>query len=138
DDLLIVQINPAEREALPTRASDILDRINEVTFNASLLKELRSIGLLKHLLAAEGWAARRLRNPVLRRIARLRLHRVDGGDELAAVGAGSKLRTDPAFLQRLFEQGRGAADAWLGAHRNDLGTRSSFDPGTELGALSRG
>jgi NTE family protein len=138
DDLLIVQINPAERDDLPTRASGILDRINEVTFNASLIKELRSIGLLKQLLAAEGWAARRLRNPVLRRVARLRLHRVDGGHDLAALGAGSKLRTDPPFLQRLYEQGRGAADAWLGAHRCDLGTRSSFDPGTELGPLPQG
>jgi NTE family protein len=133
DDLLIVQINPAERETLPMRASDILDRINEVTFNASLLKELRSLGLLKQLLAAEGWAARRLRNPVLRRVARLRLHRVDGGEALAALGAGSKQRTDPAFLQRLFEQGRGAADGWLGAHRDALGERGTFDPGTELG-----
>ncbi|MBL0919242.1 MAG: patatin-like phospholipase family protein [Hydrogenophaga sp.] len=134
DDLLVVQINPAERAALPTNAGDILDRINEVTFNASLLRELRSIALLKQLLAAEGWAAQRLRSPVLRGIARLRLHRVDGGDELAALGAGSKTRTDPAFLQRLFEQGRGAASAWFEQHRSALGKRGTLELGAILGA----
>lgn len=127
DDLLVVQINPREREALPTRAGEILDRINEVTFNASLIRELRSIGTLKELLAAEGWAARRLRSPVFRRLAALRLHRVDGGDALASLGAGSKMRTDPAFLEQLCAQGRAAADGWLQRHRSDLGVRGTLD-----------
>jgi NTE family protein len=126
DDLLVVQINPAERATLPTSAGDILDRINEVTFNASLLRELRSITLLQQLLAAEGWAAKRLRSPVLRGIARLRLHRVDGGEELAALGAASKTRTDPAFLERLFTQGRDAAGRWFDEHRSALGARSTL------------
>ena len=51
DDLLLVQINPAERAEVPTSAEDILERINEVTFNASLLKELRTIALLQQLVA---------------------------------------------------------------------------------------
>ncbi|MBX3608808.1 MAG: patatin-like phospholipase family protein [Hydrogenophaga sp.] len=127
DDLLVVQINPRERAELPRQAGDILDRINEVTFNASLLRELRSIGTLKELLAAEGWAARQLRNPVFRRLATLRLHRVDGGQWLADLGATSKTRTDPAFLDRLFRQGREAAEAWLDQHRGDLGVRSTLD-----------
>ncbi|WP_205710656.1 patatin-like phospholipase family protein [Hydrogenophaga crocea] len=127
DDLLVVQINPAERAALPTRAGEILDRINEVTFNASLLRELRSIALLKQVLAAEGWVARQLRSPVLRGIERLRLHRVDGGDALAAHGAGSKTRTDPAFLERLFAQGREAAEHWFKDHRSAIGVRSTID-----------
>jgi NTE family protein len=126
DDLLLVQINPSLREELPVRASDILDRINEVTFNASLLKELRNIELLKELLAAEGWAARRLRSPLFRRMAALRLHRVDGGAELAALGAGSKMRTDPPFLQRLFEQGREATEQWLAQHGRDIGVRATL------------
>jgi NTE family protein len=127
DDLLVVQINPAERAALPTRAGEILDRINEVTFNASLLRELRTIALLKQLLAAEGWVARQLRSPVLRGVERLRLHRVDGGDALAAHGAGSKTRTDPAFLDRLFAQGREAAEQWFKDHRSAIGVRSTID-----------
>jgi len=133
DDLLLVQINPSQREALPVRASDILDRINEVTFNASLLKELRYIELLQELLAAEGWAARRLRSPLLRRIEALRLHRVDGGSELAALGAGSKTRTDPAFLERLFELGRAATELWLAQHGSDIGVRATLRP--DIGAL---
>lgn len=136
DDLLLVQINPAQRDDLPVRASEILDRINEVTFNASLLKELRNIVLLKQLLAAEGWAARRLRSPVFRRIAALRLHRVDGGPELAALGAGSKTRTDPAFLERLFQQGQAAANAWLERHRGDIGTRGTLALELDAGGMN--
>ena len=127
DDLLIVQINPSERADLPVRSGDILDRINEVTFNASLLRELKSLGQLQAILAAEGWAARQLRSPILRRIARLRMHRIDGGHELAALGAGTKTRTDPAFLQRLFGQGRAAAESWFDRHRGALGVRGTLD-----------
>ena len=129
DDLLVVQINPRERQELPRQAGDILERINEITFNASLLRELRSIETLKQLLAAEGWAARQLRSPVFRRLAALRMHRIDGGGALAELGAGSKLRTDPAFLERLFEQGREAAGHWLAQHRSEIGVRSTLDPG---------
>ena len=48
-----VQINPSWREALPTTAAGILDRLNEITFNSSLVKELRSLALLQQLLRQE-------------------------------------------------------------------------------------
>jgi NTE family protein len=127
DDLLLVQINPARRDATPTSARDILDRINEVTFNASLLKELRNIVLLQQLLAQEGHPDGTPGQGVFDRVGRLRLHRLDAGDDLAALGAGSKMNTHPGFLSSLHDLGHAAADAWLQRHGKDLGRRSSVD-----------
>ncbi|TNF62441.1 MAG: patatin-like phospholipase family protein [Burkholderiales bacterium] len=132
DDLLLVQINPSLRDELPTRADAILDRINEVTFNASLLKEMRSIALLQQLIAEEE-PARRRRNPLLRRIATLRTHRVDGGQALGALGAGTKTQSQWPFLSMLFDRGVEAADRWLHENRRHIGRRSTLDLGQAFG-----
>ncbi|MDO8905746.1 patatin-like phospholipase family protein [Hydrogenophaga sp.] len=127
DDLLLVQINPIERAALPTRAGDILDRINEVTFNASLVKEMRSIALLKQLIGEEGRPAHAYRNPLFQRVDALRVHLIDGGASLAPLGADSKSSTQWAFLLQLHDLGVKAADSWLEQHGDDIGVRSSLD-----------
>ncbi len=132
DDLLLVQINPHLRESVPTTARDILDRMNEVTFNASLLKELRSIALLQQLIQAEGRPGHQYRERTFQRVEALRVHRIDGGEPLAALGASSKLDTHWSFLSRLHGLGRDAADRWLKAHGADLGHRSTFDFGRDF------
>ena len=131
DDLLLVQINPVLREEVPTRSSEIIDRINEVTFNASLLKDLRTLALLNEMAGEKPPAGA---PALLQRVARLRLHLIDGGASLAPLGAGSKTDTQWAFLSQLHALGRGAADRWLSDHRHDLGVRSSFDIGPLLPA----
>ena len=127
DDLLLVQINPIERAEPPTRASDILERISEVTFNASLLKELRSIALLKQLIEDEGKPGHQYRNPLFQRVEQLRVHLIDGGASLSPLGAASKNNTHWKFLLQLHDLGRTAADQWLAQHRADVGQRSSWD-----------
>lgn len=127
DDLLLVQINPIQREAVPTSAGDILDRINEVTFNASLVKEMRSIALLKQLIADEGRPGHAYRNPLFQRVDALRVHLIDGGASLTPLGAGSKTTTHWAFLSQLHDLGVQAADSWLTQHGDAIGVRSSLD-----------
>lgn len=127
DDLLLVQINPIERTELPTRANDILERISEVTFNASLLKEMRSIALLKQLIEDEGKPGRHYRNPLFQRVEQLRVHLIDGGASLSPLGSSSKDNTQWNFLLQLHGLGRTAADQWLAQHGADLGQRSSYD-----------
>lgn len=127
DDLLLVQINPRERPELPTQAADILERINEITFNASLLKELRSIALLRQLIADEDRPAHPYRNPLFGRVEALRLHLIDGGALLAPLGAGSKTQTSASFLNGLHDMGYAAADQWWHRHRCDIGVRTSHD-----------
>ncbi len=126
-DLLLVQINPSLRDEVPFSAEAILDRINEVTFNASLLKELRSIALLKQLIADEGRPGHHYRNPLFARIDALKVHRVEGGQALAELGAGSKVQTQWPFLSMLFERGAEAADRWLHENRRHIGRCSTLD-----------
>jgi len=125
DDLLLVQINPVQRETVPTSTRDILDRINEVTFNASLIKEMRTLALMKQLIGDN--TPHPGSPPLFQRVQQLRVHLIDGGASLAPLGADSKTNTQWAFLSRLHGLGREAADHWLHAHRRDLGQRSSFD-----------
>jgi NTE family protein len=127
DDLLLVQINPTRRDTLPTSAEDILDRANEVTFNASLLKELRTIALIKEVLADAGQPDSAYRRPLFRRIDNLRLHRLDAEAELAPLGASSKTQTNRAFLEQLHAIGRQAADDWLAEHGRHIGQRGTFE-----------
>ena len=126
DDLLLVQINPSRRNEVPTQARDILDRASEVTFNASLLKELRTIGLIKELLEDAGRPDSAYQRPLFRRVDDLRLHQLDAGAQLAQFGASSKTQTGWTFLSQLHLIGRDAADHWLATNRKHLGKRATF------------
>lgn len=132
DDLMLVQLNPRLREAVPTRSPDILDRMNEVTFNASLLKELRSLALLQQALSKTRPAPRRDRHTLFDRVATMRIHRIDGEGRLSDLGAASKLDTRRVFLERLHRIGVDAAEHWLRDHRADLGRRSTISLEEEL------
>ncbi len=118
-DLVLVQINPFQRPDVPRSARDIINRVNEITFNSSLLKELRAVMLLRDLIEAEGLEHERYRD--------MRLHRIHGDDDLVELQASSKLNAEWAYLCHLRELGRGRAERWLAAHWNDLGSRSSFE-----------
>jgi NTE family protein len=117
-DILLVQINPVEHLDVPSSASEIMERMNEVTFNASLLAELRAIEFVRRLLAEGKLDARRYKS--------VRMHRIDGGSALAPFGADSKLRADLAFVRKLFALGRAAGQDWLNTHRKDVGVRPSI------------
>ncbi|MDP2264846.1 MAG: patatin-like phospholipase family protein [Hydrogenophaga sp.] len=126
DDLLLVQINPIERASVPTSVGDILDRVSEITFNASLIKELRSLALLQELLIDEVEPGHCFRHPLLRRVQALRTHLLDGGEALVSLGAKTKTQTHWPFLQRLHRLGRAAADRWLAEHGGAIGQRSTY------------
>jgi NTE family protein len=127
DDLLLVQINPRLRETVPTTTRDIVDRINEVTFNASLLKEMRSIGMLKKLIDDEGRPGHHYRQPTFRRIEALKVHRIDAEHTLAKLGIASQLDTGWAFLSDLHDTGYAATGHWLEHNFRHLGRRSTVD-----------
>jgi NTE family protein len=118
-DVLLVRINPLVREGTPTRTMDILDRVSEISFNASLISEMRAIAFVSRLLREERLDAGRYKD--------MRLHMVADDEHLSPLAPSSKLNTEWGFLEQLFERGRGAASAWLAAHRGDLGQRSSLN-----------
>jgi NTE family protein len=117
-DTVLVQINPVERPGLPRSARDILNRLNEVSFNAVLLKELRMIALLRQVAQPD--------NSENARWADMRIHRISS-DVMVELGYSSKLNAEWEFLCMLRDEGRRAGDAFLTAHHEDLGRRSTFD-----------
>ncbi len=117
-DTLLVAVNPVERPGTPRSARDILDRLNEVSFNATLLKELRMIALLRQVADAgrtEGaqWAG-------------MRVHLI-ASPAMAKLGASSKFNAERAFLCMLRDEGRRCAERFLTDHARDLGRQSTLD-----------
>jgi NTE family protein len=118
DDTILVAINPVERPGIPRSARDILNRLNEVSFNAVLLKELRMMALLRKVAFAG--------DAEVGHWSRMRMHMIHS-EMMLELGASSKLNAEWAFLTLLRDEGRRAAEAFLAAHGGDLGRRSTVD-----------
>ena len=118
-DVVLVQINPLVRPDTPNTPAEIADRVNEITFNAGLVSEMRAIAFVQKLIDEGRLQACDYKN--------LRLHRVSDEDGLAPLNASSKLNTDRSFLEALHALGRAAAERWLRAHRADVGVRATLD-----------
>ena len=117
-DVILVQINPTVRAETPRTAAQILNRLNEISFNSPLMKELRMIALLRQ--AADPGTGEGAR------WARMLMHK-NATDKLAEYGASSKLNAEGEFLAMLKADGRAATDAFLSAHGADLRKRSTAD-----------
>jgi len=117
-DTILVQINPVVRPGTPRSARDILNRLNEISFNSPLLKELRMIALLRQA-ADPGHAEGAL-------WARMRIHRITS-DAMVDLGVSSKLNAEWAFLCMLRDEGRRCAEAFIAAHGAEVGNRSTLD-----------
>jgi NTE family protein len=117
-DTILIPINPVERPGTPSSARDILNRLNEVSFNAVLLKELRMIALLRQV-ADPG-------NSEGAKWAKMRIHLVRN-EIMSKLGYSSKLNAEWEFISMLREEGRQAADAFLADNSDNIGKRSSVD-----------
>jgi len=121
-DILLVTLNPFHRSQAPRTAGEIVDRLNEITMNASLSAELRAIAFVQRLIE-EG----QLTDQAKAQYRQILIHAIDADHLLQDLSLASKFNTEWSFLSGLKERGRQAADAWLAAHFDDLGLRSSFD-----------
>ena len=117
-DTILVQINPMMRDETPKSARGILNRLNEVAFNAVLMKELRMMALIRQIPTPNV--------PELAMLHDMRIHRI-ASETLTELGSSSKLNAEWAFLTLLRDEGRKAASSFLDAHAGDLGVRSTFD-----------
>jgi NTE family protein len=118
-DLMLVQINPLRIAATPQSAAQINDRVSELTFNASLLTQMRTIEYVNALIARG-----LLRGPSFRTV---RMHRVDGGEAIRSYPSSSRSSTDAGMIDALFGMGRQAASRWLERHYEALGQHSTVD-----------
>lgn len=118
-DIMLVRITPLLKADNPTRSIDIIDRLSEITFNASLVSEMRAIAFVKRLIDEQKLDRGRYRA--------LHMHMVADDEGMTPYNASSKFNTDWAFLQELHRLGHHAADRWLATHKQKIGHDSSFD-----------
>ena len=118
-DILLIQINPLVRDELPDAASEIIDRLNEISFNTSLMLEMRSIEFVQRLLDEDRVDPRRYQ--------RIYMHMIAAEDQLRAFGAASKYTTAWDFLARLRDIGRDCAEQWLDENFSAIGKRATLD-----------
>ena len=117
-DVVLIQINPIERREVPRTAREIVNRLNEITFNSTLLRELRAIDFVTRLIE-EGKLDRK-------EYTKVHLHRI-AAEELKPLQASSKLNAEWDFLTHLRDVGRQTAKDWLDRHFDDIGERSTID-----------
>jgi len=122
DDVLLITLNPMVRDETPKSAGDIVDRLNEIVFNAPLVAELRAIALAGELIEhgqLKGGGAGPYRH--------VRLHAIEADGWLSDLSLRSKFNTEWGFLNDMKARGRAAADDWLNACLVSVGRQSSVD-----------
>ena len=119
-DVLMVLLNPISRQGVPRRVPEIMDRLNEISFNASLIGELRAIAFVQKLLD-EGM----LTESAKKEYRRLTVHAIRGGQVLQDLSLPTKYDTSWTFLTELRDKGRAEADRWLSDCAHYLGTGES-------------
>lgn len=118
-DIVIVQINPVQRDNIPRTAHDILNRVNEITFNASLMKDIRYISqVMKHIKNT---------GPENEQRGELLFHRINADEELKSLGVSSKFNTEWAFMEHLHDVGHRTTSSWLDANYRSLSNHSTLD-----------
>ena len=119
-DIMLVEINPIRIEQVPTDSRAILDRMNDISFNATMMREMRAIAFVTRMLdhhRLNGGSGLR----------RINFHMVQAEKAMGRYGASSKFNTDPGFLDTLFRLGRETAADWLDEHFGMIGRDSSVD-----------
>ena len=122
NDVVLVQINPLEREGTPRTPFEIDDRMSEIAFNSSLIHEMRAISFVQRLLADGA-----LKEPHASHYRNMRMHMIADEQNMAQLGATSKFNAERAFLEHLKQLGRDAAERWLSGPAANVGKRSGLD-----------
>ena len=121
-DVVILHINPIERPGLPTTSADIANRLNEITFNSSLIKEMRSVYFVQKLLD-DGWIKDEHRD----KLKYVLIHSVRADNAMSDLSSASKMNSEWKFLTMLRDRGRALAGEWLTHNFDHLGVRSTVD-----------
>jgi NTE family protein len=116
-DVLLVHLTPTERAELPTNSRTILDRMEEISFNASLMREMRVIAFVTQLIDEGKLADRK----------RIFIHLIEAEDIIRTLSGSSKMNADWRFLMHLFDLGRERADKWLATNFERLGRETTVD-----------
>ncbi len=118
-DIIVVHINPTERNDIPTTAPEIIHRINEISFNSSLFREMRAIAFVTKLIDENKVTDGSLK--------RMLIHAIEADDVMRELGLSSKFNADWEFLMHLHDIGYSCAESWLATHFAKIGTESTVD-----------
>ncbi len=118
-DIVIIRINPIVRRGVPQTARDIVNRLNEITFNSSLMREMRAIAFVTRLIDEQ-----KVNDGTMKRML---IHMVEADDLMIDYGVASKLNPDWRFLCHLRDVGRARAQRWIDATIDRLGVESTVD-----------
>jgi NTE family protein len=121
-DVVILHINPIERPGLPTTSADIGNRLNEITFNSALIKELRAVYFVQKLLD-DDWIKEEHRD----KLKYVLIHSLRADVAMSDLSSASKMASEWKFLTMLRDRGRALATEWLKHNFDDLGVRSTVD-----------
>ncbi|MEL6288136.1 MAG: patatin-like phospholipase family protein [Pseudomonadota bacterium] len=118
-DVVVIHLNPITRTDIPKDPGAIIDRVNEISFNSSLMREMRAIAFVTELIEKGQIVSRDLRQMLI--------HSIEAEDLMRDLSAASKLNPEWAMLVRLRDEGRAVAERWLDMNFDDLGSRSTVD-----------
>jgi NTE family protein len=118
-DVVIVQINPLGCDRVPTSATEIMNRLNEISFNSSLMREMRAISFVTDLIDQGKLDSQQYK--------RINVHWIEAEEQMRGLGVSSKLNARMDFLLHLKEIGRDVADRWIATHFDAIGERSTID-----------
>ncbi len=118
-DVVLVQINPIHNDQLPTKATDIINRLNEISFNSSLIAEMRAIEFVSRLLKEGKIDSRQYKD--------MHIHLIYSANHMHNLNASSKINADWDFFRFLKEHGRKEAEEWLKENWKHIGEKSTVD-----------
>ena len=118
-DVVVVHINPINRPDVPTTATDIMNRINEISFNSSLMREMRAIAFISELIDDGKLDGSEMK--------RMFMHSIEAEEVMQGLGVASKLNADWEFLTHLRDIGRRHAESWLDVNGDRIGVESTVD-----------
>ncbi len=118
-DVVIVNINPLYREEVPTSARGIQNRINEISFNTSLLRELRAIDFVQRLLHKGAVNDNAMKDMLI--------HMIADDDLMRQLSVATKLVATPQILHQLRDAGRASAESFISNHFDQIGEDSTVD-----------
>jgi NTE family protein len=116
-DVLLVHLTPTERPELPTNSRAILNRMQEISFNSSLMREMRAVAFVTQMIDEGKLAGGK----------RMFIHLIEAEDVIRDLSGSSKMNADWKFLTHLFDIGRERTDKWLAAHFDQLGVETTVD-----------
>jgi NTE family protein len=118
-DVVIVQVNPLGCDTVPVTATEIMNRLNEISFNSSLMREMRAIAFVTDLIDDGKLASNQYK--------RVNVHWIEAEKQMRGLGVSSKLNARMDFLLHLKDIGRQVAEKWIASHFDAIGQRSTID-----------